>query len=80
MMMKSGLDFYYFFEIERAPSELLLTGQANSAFLSDFFLRWAAVTLKGLVQFQNKNSRPLSTIIFNSKILVSRTEILVHLF
>ena len=54
------------------PGQFSLSGQ--------IFLHWAAATLKGLVEFQNKNSRPLFTIIFNSKILVSRSEILVYLF
>ena len=36
MMVKSGLDFFYF-EIQQAPSEILLTCQANSAFLGRFF-------------------------------------------
>ena len=36
-MMVKGLDFFYF-EIERAPSSLLLTGQANSAFMADVFV------------------------------------------
>ena len=35
-MVKRGLDFFYF-EIEQAPSELLLTGQANSAFIGRCF-------------------------------------------
>ena len=35
--------------------------------------------MKGLNEFQNKNSRPLFTIIFESKMVTSRVEILVHL-
>ena len=31
------------------------------------FLHWAAATLKGLGEFQNKKSRPLFTIIFKKK-------------
>ena len=31
------------------------------------FLHWAAVTLKGLGEFQNKKFRPLFTIIFKLK-------------
>ena len=34
--MKSGVEFFYF-EIPLAPSEILLTCQANSAFLGRFF-------------------------------------------
>ena len=48
--------------------------------LQPFFLHWAAATLKGLVEFQNKETRPLFTIIFNSKMVVSRSKILVYLF
>ena len=33
-MVKSGLKLFYL-EIEQVPSELLLTGQANSDFLAD---------------------------------------------
>jgi hypothetical protein len=54
MMVKSGLDFFYF-EIHQAPSEMPanLPGQFS---LSGqiFFLHWAAATLKGLGEFQNK--------------------------
>jgi hypothetical protein len=41
---------------------------------------FTAATLKGLVEFQIKISRPLFAIIFESKMLVSRPEILVYLF
>ena len=48
-MVKSGLD-----KIILKFLEPLLTCQANSASLGRFFLHWAAATLKGLVEFQNK--------------------------
>ena len=54
MMVKSGLEFY--FEIQEAPSEI----PASASLLGQFslsrqmFLHWAAATLKGLVEFQNK--------------------------
>ena len=53
MMVKSGLDFLFFL-IERAPSEIPanLLGQFSLSW--PIFLHWAAATLKGLVQFQNK--------------------------
>ena len=52
-MVESGLDFLNF-EIELAPSEIPADQcQANSALLGRFFLYWAAVTLKGLGEFQN---------------------------
>ena len=45
-----------------------LSGQFSLS--GQIFLHWAETTLKGLVKFQIKNSRPLFTIIFNSKMLV----------
>ena len=68
MMAKSGLEFFYF-DILLATSEL--PARSIQPFWADF-LHWAAATLKGLVEFQNKkNSRPLFTIIFKSKMFVS---------
>ena len=51
--MKSDLEFFYF-EIILAPSEIPanLTGQFSLS--GQNFLHWAAATLKGLVEFQNK--------------------------
>jgi hypothetical protein len=45
-------------------SEILakLTGQFGHS--GQIFLHWAAATLKGLGELQNKKSRPLFTIIF----------------
>ena len=62
-MVKSGLEFFYF-EIHRAPSEIPanLPGQFSPS--GQIFLHWAAATLKGLGEFQDKNFRPLFTIIF----------------
>ena len=75
MMVKSGLGSFFYFEILLALSELPadLPGQFNLS--GQLFLHWAAATLKGLVEFQNKKSRPLFNIMFNSKMLVSRSEI-----
>ena len=55
MMVKSVLVFVFFFEILQAPSELPanLTGQFSLS--GQLFLQWAAATLKGLVEFQNKS-------------------------
>ena len=77
MMMKNGLDS--FFEIQRAPSEIPanLPGQFSPS--GQIFLHWAAATLKGLEEFQNEKSRPLYTIIFKLKMVISRLEIFVHL-
>ena len=72
MMVKSGLEFFYF-EIHRAPLEIPANMLGQFSLLGQMFLHWAAATLKGLVQFQNKkNSRPLFTIIFKPKIVLSR--------
>ena len=53
MMMKSGLEFFYF-EILLAPSEISanLPGQLSPSW--QIFWHWAAATLKELGQFQNK--------------------------
>ena len=52
-----------YFEIDRAPSEIpaKLPGQFGQSG-QNFY--WAAATLKGLGELQNKKSRPLFTIIF----------------
>jgi hypothetical protein len=53
MMVKSGLEFFilkFYLPLQR----YLITCQANSAFLGRMFLNWAAATLKGLVEFENK--------------------------
>ena len=78
-MVKSGLEFYYF-EIYRAPSEIPANLPGQFSLSGQIFLHWAVATLKGLGEFQNKNSRPLFTIIFMSKMSISRLEILVHLW
>jgi hypothetical protein len=53
MMVKNYLEFFYF-DIHRAPSEIpaKLPGQFSHSGL--IFLHWAAATLKGLDEFQNK--------------------------
>ena len=53
-----------YFEIHRPPSEIpgKLPGQFGHP--GQLFWHWAAATLKGLGEFQNKKSRPLFTIIF----------------
>ena len=77
-MVKSGLEFFYF-EIHQAPSEIPANLPGQFSLSGQIFLHWAAATLKGLGEFQNKNSRQLFTIIFKSKMSISRLEILVHL-
>ena len=51
-MMKNGLDF--FFEIHQAPSEIPANLPGQFSLSGQIFLHWAAVTLKGLGEFQNK--------------------------
>ena len=77
-MVKSDIEFFIL-KFTKPLQRYLLICQAKSALLGSFFLHWAAATLKGLGEFQNKNSRPLFTIIFKSKMSISRLEILVHL-
>ena len=68
-----------YFEIHRAPSEIpaKLPGQIGHS--GQIFLHWVAATLKGLGEFQNKKSRPLFTIIFKKKMVISSLKILIHL-
>ena len=51
MIVKSGLDFFFYFE---APLELPDNLPAQFSLSGQIFLHWAATTLKGLVEFQNK--------------------------
>ena len=53
MMVKSGLDFFYF-EIIRAPLEIPANLPGQFSQYGQIFLHWAAATLKGHVGFQNK--------------------------
>jgi hypothetical protein len=75
----SGLDFFYF-EILRAPSEIPAKLPCQFSPFGQIFLHWAAATLKGHVEFQIIFFRPLFTIIFKPKVVISRVKILVHLF
>ena len=51
-MMKSGLKNY--FEIPRWPSEIPGNLPGQFSLSGQIFLHWAAATLKGLGEFQNK--------------------------
>ena len=55
MMMKNGLEF--FFEIHRALSEVPANLLGQFSLSRQIFLHWAAVTLKGLCEFQNKQDQ-----------------------
>ena len=69
MMVKSGLEFFYF-KIDRAPSQLLLPSAKK---ICPERLNWpgrfAAISEGCSVNFEIKKSRPLFTIIFKSNIL-----------
>ena len=45
---------FFYFEIERAPSEIPANLPGQFSLSGQIFLHWAAATLKGLVEFQNK--------------------------
>ena len=69
------------FVILCAPLELLQGGQANPAFLAAFSALGCnnlQQYVKGHIEFQNKKSRPLSTIILKLEMLISRLEISGH--
>ena len=66
------LTFFYFendgkkwsgiyFEIHRPPSEIAAKLPSQFGQSGQIFLHWAAATLKGLGEFQDKKSRPLFT-------------------
>ena len=53
-----------YFEIDRAPSEIPAKLPGQNGQYGQIFLHWAAATLKGLGELQNKKSRPVFTINF----------------
>jgi hypothetical protein len=55
MMVKSGLVFFYF-EMLLAPSKLPANLPGQFSLSGQLFLHWAAATLEGLVEFQNKKN------------------------
>ena len=55
MMVKRGLDFFYF-EIHRAPSEIPANLPGQFILTGQIFLHWAAATLKGPGEFQNRKN------------------------
>ena len=79
MMVKSGLEFFYF-EIQRAPPECCCPVQKNLPRKAELTWQASRYLSRGSLIFKIKNSRPLFTIIFKSKIPTSRLEILVLLF
>jgi hypothetical protein len=77
MMVKSGLE-KIIFKLHLPLQRYLLTrtSQAISAFLGRFF----CTGQQQLWNFEKNISRPLFTIIFKPKMVISRLKILVHLF
>ena len=67
MMVKRGLEFFFFFEIQRAPSEIPAKLPGQFSLSGQIVLHWEAATLKGLVEFQNI----FFTIIFKPKMEIS---------
>ena len=73
-MVKNDLEFFIlkFTEIPaNLPGQFSLSGQ--------IFLHWAAATLKGLGEFQNKVLDHFLPLFLSKKMSISRLEILVHL-
>ena len=79
MMVKSGLE-KNILKFHVGLQRYLLTCQANSAFLSRFFCTGQQQLWRPLWNFKIIFSRPLFTIIFKPKMLVSSPEILIRLF
>jgi hypothetical protein len=52
VVVKSGLDFFYF-EIHQAPSEISANLPGQFSFSGQIFLHWTEATLNGLGEFQN---------------------------
>ena len=77
IMVKSGL--FFILKSYVPLQRYLLTCQANSAFLGRFFCTGQQQLRRGMQDFKIKN-RPLFTIIFKPKMVISRVKTLVHLF
>ena len=70
-----------YFEIHRAPSKIPANLPGQFSLSGQIFLHCAGQQQlwKGSLNFKITNSRPLFTIVFKSKMSISRFEILVHL-
>ena len=66
MMMKSGLQFFYF-EILQAPSEIPANLPGQFSLSGQICLHWAVATLKGLVGFQTKSPDHFSSSFLTQK-------------
>ena len=53
MIVKSGLDFFYF-DIQRAPSEIPANLPGQFSLTGQIFLHWAAASLQGLGEYKKK--------------------------
>ena len=76
-MVRTGLEKKI--EIPHAPSGMTANLPGKFSLSGQIFLHWATATLKGHMEFQNNFFRPLFTIIFKPKMLISRVLSLVHL-
>ena len=79
MMVKSGLE-KIILKFHVPLQRYLLTSQANSAYLGRFFCTGQQQLWRGTWNFKIFFSRPLFTIIFKPKMVISRLKILVCLF
>ena len=66
------------FGIERAPSEVPANLPGQFSLSGQIYLHWAAATLKGLGEFQNKVLDHFLPLFLSKKMSISRLEILVH--
>ena len=74
MMVKSGLDFFYF-EILRVPSEIAANLPGQFTHSGQMFLHWAAAFLKGHVGFQKKYNTTISPSSLSQKYLFQELRI-----
>ena len=76
MMVKSGLEF-----ILKLTKPLQIPAKLPGQFghSGQIFLHWAAATLKGLGEFQNKAMGHFLPLFLSKKVSISRLETLVHL-
>ena len=76
MMVKSGLEFIL--KLTQPLQSCCCPVQKFCPERMNWSGRLEGTYLKGLGEFQNKNPRQLFTIIFMTKMVISRCEILVH--
>ena len=67
----------FFFQIPQATSVTPASWPGQFSPSGQFVLAGEAANLKALIEFQKKKNRPLFTIIFNPKMVISRVKILI---